>query len=214
VSDTGLGFDSLTAEFLFQPFEQAARQGDHRFGGLGLGLAIARAITELHGGTIRAESSGPGLGATFSVELPGAVSPRAIAISQTGTHGRAEAADEPALRLLVVEDHQATLQVLTRLLVRAGHSVVPASSVAEARAAAKTQSFDGVISDLGLPDGTGLELMAHLRAAYGLRGVVLSGYGMEDDLRGSQEAGFVVHLVKPVDFPQLRHALREISLRT
>jgi CheY-like chemotaxis protein len=116
-----------------------------------------------------------------------------------------------SLRLLLVEDHEPTLQVLARLLTRAGHQVVPANSVAGALAAAKAGTFDAIVSDLGLPDGTGFEVMSELRASYGLRGIALSGYGMEEDMRRSREAGFEMHLVKPVDFGQLRRAIAQLQ---
>ena len=115
------------------------------------------------------------------------------------------------MRLLLVEDHEATLQVLTRLLQRAGHQVTTATTVADARAAAANERFDAVISDLGLPDGTGIELMEDLRASARPAGIALSGYGMEEDLRRSREAGFATHLVKPVDVSDLRRALRVLA---
>jgi len=121
-----------------------------------------------------------------------------------------EPAREVSLRLLLLEDHEPTLQVLARLLTRAGHQVVPVGTVAAALAAAKAGTFDAVISDLGLPDGTGFDLMAELRDTYGLQGIALSGYGMEEDLRRSREAGFMTHLVKPVDFGQLRRAISQL----
>nr|MBA3763313.1 response regulator [Chthoniobacterales bacterium] len=117
----------------------------------------------------------------------------------------------PGLRLLVVEDHESTLQVLSRLLTRAGHSVVAASNLSEALVAAGKGEFDLVISDLGLPDGTGNELMEILRARHTLRGIALSGYGMEEDIARSRQAGFSTHLTKPIDFPQLQRALREVT---
>ena len=211
VSDTGLGFTPEAADRIFQPFEQEGRGGDHQAGGLGLGLAIARAIVDLHGGAIRAGSPGAGLGATFTVELPGATLP---------PHGMLTAdvqerpANNPAeaRRILLVEDHEPTLEVLTRLLTRAGHHIIPAQTVEAAKLAARDGSFDTLISDLGLPDGTGLELMAALRVERpDLQAIALSGYGMEDDLRRTREAGFAAHLVKPVDFDQLRAALRKLS---
>ena len=111
-----------------------------------------------------------------------------------------------------MEDHEPTVAVLRRLLTRAGHDVVTAGSVSAAVAAADAGQFDGIISDLGLPDGTGLDVMTQIRAKHpGMRGIALSGYGMEEDLRRSQEAGFLMHLVKPVDFDQLRRALRELQ---
>ena len=114
------------------------------------------------------------------------------------------------MRLLVVEDDQPTWQVLSRLLKRAGHAITPVNNSAAAREAAAHQSFDTVISDAGLPDGTGIELMEHLRAAYGLCGIALSGYGMENDVQRSNRAGFAAHLVKPVDINELRGALRRL----
>jgi len=163
---------------------------------------------------MRAASAGLGLGSTFTVELPvTAASPSDPTTTASPTAGTSHAAPPVAapMRLLVVEDHEATRQVLTRLLTRDGHHVVEAASLAAARAAATTQRFDAVISDLGLPDGTGIELMEELRATHGLRGIVLSGYGMEEDLRRSREAGFVAHLVKPVDMNDLRRALRQFA---
>jgi CheY-like chemotaxis protein len=208
VSDDGIGFESEAAARIFEPFEQNA--SGPRFGGLGLGLAIARAVVEMHQGTIRAESPGPGCGATFTVELPGTNDPVGSAPSSAAGNSHLSEHEAP-LRLLLVEDHAPTLLVLSRLLTRAGHQVSAAKSIAEARAAAATGAFDLVISDLGLPDGTGIDLMQQLQDAHGLRGIALSGYGTEDDLRRSQDAGFVAHLVKPVDINDLRRALRNVA---
>lgn len=225
VSDSGVGIDPAAIDRIFQPFEQADLSGDHRFGGIGLGLSIARAIVDLHGGTIRAESAGAGQGALFIVELPGATKPPDGAaelpedakhfLPGSGAGEKAKTSDSTsALRLLVVEDHDATLQVLTRLLRRAGHQVVAASSVATALEAASEGKFDLVLSDLGLPDGTGNHLMEKLRDRYQLRGIALTGYGMEDDLERSRQSGFVSHLIKPVDFNQLRRALAPFGAET
>lgn len=220
VVDSGIGIDQSALDKIFLPFEQADPGGDHRFGGMGLGLAIARAIVDLHGGTITAESAGLDHGATFTVELPGATeAPLGGAVSPAlfRTPSLSALSSEPAsestspLRLLLVEDHESTLEVLSRLLTRAGHKVVSAGTLTSALAAAAEGTFDVVISDLGLPDGTGNELMEILRARYGLRGIALSGYGMEEDITRSRQAGFATHLTKPVDFPQLHRALREIT---
>ena len=219
VRDTGIGLPPDALESIFRPFEQAGRENDHRFGGLGLGLAIARAIVDLHGGELTAHSDGVGKGATFIIELRGAGEQPAGLDHRAGSRDQSTAGAAPvaqaALRLLVVEDHEPTLTVLGRLLTRAGHQVVAADSIAAAlSAAAKSMPFDLVISDLGLPDGTGLELMSKLRRLQpDLRGIALSGYGMDEDLRRSGEAGFQSHLVKPVDFQQLTRALREVSSR-
>jgi CheY-like chemotaxis protein len=114
------------------------------------------------------------------------------------------------LRVLLVEDHEATINVLRALLTRAGHHVTTAMTIAGAMHAAGNTKFDVVISDLGLPDGTGFELMEDLRNNYRLRGIALSGYGMDEDLRRSREAGFAAHLIKPVDFAQLQQAVAEL----
>ncbi|HMJ07199.1 MAG TPA: ATP-binding protein, partial [Chthoniobacterales bacterium] len=221
VVDSGIGIDPAALKKIFLPFEQADPRGDHRFGGMGLGLAIARAIVDLHGGTIAAESAGEGYGATFVVEIPGATeAPHgvgeapslfpALAVATEPARTRAEEAQRP-LRLLLVEDHSSTLEVLSRLLTRAGHAVVTAGTLADALSAAAAGIFDLVISDLGLPDGTGNELMEILRARYKLRGIALSGFGMEEDVARSRQAGFAAHLTKPVDFQQLRRALHDVT---
>ena len=215
---TASGLPTEALESIFQPFEQAGRENDHRFGGLGLGLAIARAIVDLHGGKICAESAGLDKGATFIVELPQAIEQPAgsdpTRSEPEGDLSNGDKASHPqrALRLLLVEDHEPTLTVLSRLLRRDGHFVVGANSVASALAAAEAAQFDFVISDLGLPDGTGTDVMEALRLRQPeILGIALSGYGMEDDLRRSIDAGFSTHLIKPVDLNQLRRALRTYS---
>ncbi len=219
VADTGIGLPKDALQSIFTPFQQAGRENDHRFGGLGLGLAITHAVVDLHHGNIRAESPGEGQGATFIVELPRAESPISGITSSSADHAMpalpAEGEEERALRLLVVEDHEATLTVLQRLLGRRGHEVSIAADVAGAVAAARAQNFDVVISDMGLPDGTGLELIAKLRSIQPqIVGIALTGYGMDEDLRRSREAGFSAHLIKPVDFDQLRRTLRQVTRRS
>ncbi|MEO6971513.1 MAG: ATP-binding protein [Chthoniobacterales bacterium] len=217
ISDSGIGISPETIERIFLPFEQAgAVSADHRVPGLGLGLSIARAILDLHGGSIRAESGGLGQGATFRVELPATETPLGAileSISQSSGDARVHRAKAAPLRLLLVEDHQSTLDVLAHLLTRAGHRVTTAITVSGALKLAGADRFDAVISDLGLPDGTGFELMEKLRAAHGLCGIALSGYGMDEDLRRSHEAGFAAHLTKPIDFGQLEVALAEVVAR-
>lgn len=219
VTDTGIGIAPELLEQIFTPFEQGGLTGDHRFGGMGLGLAIARAILEVHGGTIRATSAGAGRGATFLVDIPGArtpsqphhSAPTPLSFPNGASHEAAPHGDaKRGLRLLLVEDHDSTLLVLTRMLTRDGHTVVAASSCDAAREAAAREHFDLVISDLGLPDCSGHDLMRELRERHGLRGIALSGYGMEDDLQRSRDAGFILHLVKPVDFSRLRQALASL----
>ncbi|MEO6875252.1 MAG: ATP-binding protein [Opitutaceae bacterium] len=208
VVDTGVGLAAHDLEKIFQPFDQGSLASDHRSGGVGLGLAIARAVVDLHGGRISAQSPGPNCGATFRVELPGAVERPPGIIERL-----APPAVRPILplRLLLVDDHPSTLNVLSRLLERDGHHVTVAATLAEALKQANLQPFDLVISDLGLPDGTGTELMEQLRADHGLRGIALSGYGMEADIARSREAGFAAHLVKPILMNELRRVIASLT---
>lgn len=208
VSDDGIGFAPELGIQIFEPFERGVSD-DQRFPGLGLGLAIARAIADLHHGQIRAESLGQNRGATFTVDLP--VTSGTLPIPANAPELPPPAEVETPLRLMVVEDHAPTLQVIARMLRRAGHSVKTASSLAQARELATRETFDAVLSDVGLPDGTGVELMTELRANHGLRGIALSGYGMEEDVKRSLEAGFVAHLVKPVEVHELRRALGRLQ---
>ena len=225
VRDTGIGFEPEEATRLFRPFDQVGREGYHQFGGgLGLGLSIAKAIVDAHGGNIQATSPGTGKGATFSVELPRATEAPAMKSDMTPSasssdSGTGEGSSSPgttaAVRVLLVEDHEPTLVMLQKLLSRRGHAVTTAGSVAAGVSAMEEGPYHVVISDLGLPDGTGLQLMQQLLAIdSGLRGIALSGYGMEEDLLRSREAGFQKHLVKPVNLDQLLQAVESILSKT
>ena len=213
ISDSGIGIDPAALDKIFLPFEQAAAAGDHRFGGVGLGLSIARAIVGLHGGRIEARSAGRKMGATFVVKFPDAMEPSsglADSVTPSAATDEGECGKAKGLRILMVEDHAATLEALSTLLRREGHSVVTAGTVSDGLAAAAAGTFDLLISDLGLPDGTGIQLMEKLRDSFRFQGIALSGYGMEDDLARCREAGFVAHLVKPVRFADLRRTIRAL----
>ncbi len=208
VEDTGAGISAETLPHIFRAFEQGDVAGQHRYGGLGLGLAISQAIVEAHSGTIRAESAGSGRGAVFTVALSTVDAPVSAAA------GRNPASNaERSLRLLVVEDHEATRTVLTRLLSRRGHHVTAVGTIRDGLAAFAAGNFEAVISDLGLPDGSGLELMCDIQRLRPVPGIALSGYGMEEDLRKTKEAGFFAHLVKPVNMDQLRQLLDQLTAR-
>jgi DNA-binding response OmpR family regulator len=122
---------------------------------------------------------------------------------------------EPAiardLLILLVEDHTDTARVLGRILKNAGFEVSHAESVLKARELANTRRFDLVISDVGLPDGSGLDLMRDLRETQGLTGIALSGFGTDDDMAASTAAGFAEHLIKPVDWERLRSAIERLT---
>ncbi len=202
ILDTGIGFEHEAATKIFNAFEQGGRAITRQFGGLGLGLAISRSITEAHGGTISARSDGPGLGACFTLELP--LRPDRQLEDESLRESRAPAAQTPGLRILLVEDHQDTRVVLERVLRRQQHHVHAVGDARGALEIAEKHPFDIVISDLGLPDQSGLELMRQLRDRFGLRGIAVSGYGMDEDVARSHSAGFVHHLTKPISVQRLR----------
>jgi CheY-like chemotaxis protein len=112
---------------------------------------------------------------------------------------------------MVVEDHADTARVLSRLLKASGHLVSTATSAADALALADQHPFDIVISDLGLPDMTGYELMQTIKDRHGVKGIAMSGYGMEEDISRGEQAGFSAHLTKPVNFDQLQQAIRRVA---
>jgi len=207
VEDNGVGISAAALPHIFRAFEQGDVAGQHRFGGLGLGLSISQAIIDAHGGAIHAESPGPGLGATFTVKMATTEPPASTPLTPSEP---VPAGD--ALRLLIVDDHEPTRAVLARLLSRSGHHVTLAGSRQEALAVFNAGKFDVIISDLGLPDGSGLELMREIRRERPVAGIALSGYGMEEDLRQTKEAGFFAHLIKPVPMEQLRQLLLQIPV--
>jgi two-component system, chemotaxis family, CheB/CheR fusion protein len=223
VADNGIGIEPDVLVDIFDAFKQGEQAITRRFGGLGLGLAISKAIVELHGGSLAATSDGKGQGSVFSVRLPVGdlrADPRpAAAAGGNGHHAKtaAVAPEEPRadarLRILLVEDHDDTAEAMAELLGALGHEVTVAGSVAAGLDAAERQGghFDLVLSDLGLPDGSGLDLMAKLHGRYGVRGIALSGYGMEEDVRKSLEAGFDRHLTKPINLQALQTAIQETA---
>lgn len=210
IRDNGMGMAPGEMERAFSAFSQGKPAADMpRFGGLGLGLAISRQLIALHGGRIHASSPGRNRGSTFVIELPLAGSESAAAATTPAEPvAPAAPANSPARSILLVEDHTATRETLTRLLSRRNYEVVAAGTVAEALAHASNRTFDFLVSDVGLPDGDGYQLMSELRKLHPtLRGIALSGYGMEDDLQRSHNGGFASHLVKPVSISLLENAL-------
>src|SRR3954451_3097570 len=217
VEDTGIGIEPDVLSGIFDAFQQGELAITRRFGGLGLGLAISKAIVELHGGNLSAASDGRGRGAKFAVRLP-VGDLRAPREEERSSPAREVPAPRPEpeippLRILLVEDHADTAEAMADLLREMGHEVTVAGSVAGGLAAAEGQAgrLDLVLSDLGLPDGTGLDLMAELHDRYGVKGIALSGYGMEEDVRKSLEAGFDRHLTKPVNLQALQTAIQDAA---
>jgi CheY-like chemotaxis protein len=209
VTDTGVGIASDALPKIFQAFEQGSLPTGS-FGGLGLGLAISRAIVQMHGGRIEAESGGVGRGATFTVALKRIARP----VAAEPPSAPVLTAESGKLRLLLVEDHDSTREVLARILRRAGHRVHDAATGAEALERLRTAGpFDALISDLGLPDRSGFDLLREIRVTHPtLPAIALSGYGMDEDVKRAKDAGFTAHLVKPIPFDQLRALLDQIAM--
>jgi CheY-like chemotaxis protein len=223
IRDTGIGMAPAELTRIFHPFVQGrhADENHHEtFGGLGLGLAISRMLAESHHGSISAESPGPDQGSTIIVRLP-LKRPAASDGDHSGNQ-HANGSRSPFIgtgprvhRVLFVEDHEPTRVALTRLLQRRGYDVTVTHTVADALERADHSAFDVLISDLGLPDGDGCELMSKLRAKQSsLPGIALSGFGMDSDLSRSRMAGFEEHLTKPVSIDSLDRALARLLERS
>jgi two-component system CheB/CheR fusion protein len=195
VNDSGIGIEPDLLPRVFDAFAQAEASLTRQFGGLGLGLTISKALVELHGGTIEAHSAGRDKGATVRFRLP-------LLRLESGAAElvTSEVAHPPMsrLRILLVDDHGDTIEMLRTILEMEGHEVRTAADVATALELAAQAEFDLLMSDLGLPDGSGHDLMRRLRER-GLTfpGIALSGYGQEEDIQRSHEAGFAAHLTKP-----------------
>lgn len=206
IADTGIGIDPRLLPSIFDAFEQGGRAITDEFSGLGLGLAICKGLVEAHGGTVAASSEGHGKGTTVAVELP--VRPPCPLPPAPATAPANAGCPAAGLKILLVEDHVDTLRTMSRLLRRLEHRVTTADSVGAALAAADRDRFDLLISDLGLPDGTGLDLLRELVKRQPIRGIALTGYGMESDIEQTRAAGYSTHLTKPIDFKRLEAAIR------
>jgi CheY-like chemotaxis protein len=203
VRDDGMGIEPARLDSLFGAPGPIKPQPTPT--GVGLGLAISRAIVEGHGGEIHAESAGKGTGSVFRISLPtlAAVTP------PMELPPRVASAAVRGKTILVVEDHQDTLRVLSRVLRRKGFDVITAGSVADAVKQFTAYPADLIICDIGLPDGTGWEMMEKIRPLGPVRAIAVSGYGMGFDVKKSSEVGFVAHLTKPVDFLKLEKLIVE-----
>ncbi|MHC5538277.1 ATP-binding response regulator, partial [Singulisphaera rosea] len=213
VTDTGIGIDPAILPAIFDPFQQGEVSITRRFGGLGLGLAISKGIIEGLGGVLIAESGGPGQGATFRIELQTSADP-GPEDSETSDHpaDSPDSADIARRKILLVEDEPATLRLLAKLLRGLGHEVTAAETIAAALEAEAEGDFDLIISDIGLPDGSGLRLMQQVIARRGpVSAIALTGYGMEEDIRQSRDAGFLAHMTKPIDFTKLQALIRQLT---
>jgi PAS domain S-box-containing protein len=205
VSDTGIGIEPEARKEIFNAFRQESRCITRDFGGLGLGLTISKSLIDLHHGAIAVESAGKNCGALFRVTLDTVQED-----VMNGDKPVTNAATPRSLRLLLVEDHDDTRRTLARLLTRCGHKVSSTDHVESALKLLESKKFDAVVSDIGLPDRSGYELIKLAKQRHPIKGIALSGFGMEEDIKRSYAAGFDHHLTKPVDFQHLRTVLSEI----
>ena len=224
VRDSGEGINPEFLPHVFDRFRQAEGSISRRQGGLGLGLAVVRHLVELHGGTVSAESSGRGLGSTFTVDLPIA------ADGDDYTHGDAvREAQElrkavvsrtrlQGLRVLVVEDDDDSRTLIGMMLKRQGADVAFAASTAEALGALASGSFDVLVSDIGMPDEDGYELIRRIRSLPHQSGgevpaIALTGYATAKDRDFAMSVGYQSHLAKPVEPSELVQAIVNVTGR-
>jgi PAS domain S-box-containing protein len=209
VSDTGIGMDGEVVDRLFTPFERHTVSSSRS--GLGLGLAICKGIIDAHNGRIWATSAGLGRGSMFEVELP-SVPPSAVGKSQLVDPGEGkQRRTHQKVRILVVDDDPDTVKMLASMLTADGHHLGVAHNLKEAVDLIR-EPWDIVVSDLGLPDGSGLDVARRFRRVSSKpRLIALSGYGSDGDLKASREAGFELHIVKPIDLAQLRRLIDHVA---
>ena len=225
VTDTGQGIAPEFIGHVFDRFRQADSAISRVHGGLGLGLAIVKSLVELHGGSIRAESAGTGLGASFSVTLPPSLLRPHRIEHLLKEHPLPEsslpfecAPELRGLRILVVDDEEDARELLAAILLRCGVDVVAAGSAAEALAAIKNRVPDVVISDLGMPEADGYSLVRDIRAMPAESGgrvpvVALTAYARAEDRTRALRAGFNMHVPKPVEPSELLAVISSVARR-
>jgi len=207
IADNGIGIEPERLASLFRPFEQADSSVTRQFGGLGLGLAISKHLVDLHHGKIEAESRGRSFGATFKMTL----NTLPEGVGQTNLRSRALQRPRKPLRILLVEDHRDTQRTLSRLLTHFGHEVLTAGNKQRALELLGSGNIDVLLCDIGLPDGSGYEVIAHAKRKRPMKAIAITGFGTEEDVRRSNEAGFDSHLVKPVDLHKLQTVLDQVA---
>ncbi|MDQ5836184.1 MAG: response regulator, partial [Acidobacteriota bacterium] len=209
VSDTGIGIAPEFLPHVFDRFRQADGSTTRQYGGLGLGLAIVRALAELHGGWVKAESEGLGRGARFTLGLP-----CAVAAEERGEETGEDETEGPSLPVLVVDDSAETVELLEMLFTRRGYDVMGAGSASEAVARVREKAPGLIISDISMPGVDGYTLLAELRRMPGLErvpAIALTGHAMDEDRARALAAGFAVHIPKPVDPDELLRVVRRLT---
>jgi CheY-like chemotaxis protein len=217
VIDNGIGMEPEMLRRIFEPFQQAQSSLDRSHGGLGLGLALVRALVELHEGTVAAQSDGRGRGSRFTVHLPLLAGVDAILPSPAKGDRQHHLRARAERHVAVVEDNLDSRETLTRLLQHFGFEVIAAGTGLEAIELIERRRPDVAIVDIGLPELDGYEVAQRIRTKIPpdeVRLVALTGYGQADDRRRALEAGFDAHLVKPVDLDKLLEVLGVSSKST
>jgi hypothetical protein len=222
VTDSGEGISPEFLPYVFERFRQADATTTRRHGGLGLGLAIVKSLTESHGGTVRVSSGGLGLGASFTVSIPllsarpsPASPPERRQVQQPEMFAPDACASLEGLRVLVVDDDAEARRLLTRFLKDCKAVVDTASSASEALEAMDDRHYDVLVSDVGMPGEDGHSLVRKVRTrGLALPAVAVSAYARPEDRAMSLDAGFDLHLVKPIDPAALIAALATVTART
>ncbi len=217
VRDDGAGIEPEELPYVFEVFSQGDHSLDRARGGLGVGLAVVKGLIEMHGGEVRARSEGPGKGAEIAFLLPlepaVAQQPAEPELQPTAVTALEAEAAHGARRILVVEDNPDAAATMRDFLELSGHEVELAASGADGVEAARQFHPEVVLCDIGLPGMSGFEVAAELRRDPSTRSaklIAVTGYGRDEDRRKSKEAGFDMHLTKPVDPVQLRDLLQEV----
>ena len=211
VRDDGDGIPREILPRIFDLFVQG-EQTSERSNGLGIGLSVVRSLVDMHSGTVRVESEGRGRGSAFSVTLPLVTGPRALATPPATRELQVQA--DLRRRILLVDDNEDALELTAEVLRSAGHTVVTAPEGPSALRALKDFRAEVAVVDIGLPVMDGYDLATHIRATHGSAApllIALSGYGQERDRLRSTEAGFGIHLVKPIDADQLLAAIANLT---
>jgi len=214
VEDDGIGIDAKFLPYVFERFTQAHGGINRRYGGLGLGLAIIRSMVEMHGGQVTASSPGPGLGSRFRVNLPSPVDHSSDdRMTATGSRPDDTPLDSLGLRVLVIEDSQDTIEMLRLWLNSFGCEVLFAMEAAEGLKLARAERPDLIISDIGMPDMDGYDLIQELRNSEGfdhIPAIALTGYAQKQDRDLALRAGYDAHLAKPARMSDLHSLIKEV----
>jgi CheY-like chemotaxis protein len=225
VADTGIGIKREFLAHVFERFRQADASTTRKYGGLGLGLSIVKHLVELHGGVVRAESRGEGQGTIFAVHLP-VVAVHRQAASTPRLHPRSPAPvslafktmDLTGLKILVVDDEPDARDLIKRVLTDCSANVFTAGSAVEALRVFNAEAPDVLVTDIGMPDVNGFELLRRVRALEQTRGrripaIALTAFARSEDRTRALRAGFLVHVAKPVDASELVATVASIAGR-